>query len=63
MNAAKLEVVGAIGLFQCEDFDIEICGDSHNIKVKIADQGGYVKVKAEHILPHVVKIIEELSDD
>lgn len=63
MSVSKLEVVGVIALFQSEDFDIEIVGNSHNIKVKIADQGGYTKVKAEHILPHVIKIIEELNDD
>lgn len=61
MSIAKIEIVGNLALFETEDYVIEIVGDEHNIIVNVPDEGGYVKAKAEYIIPHLMSIIAELS--
>lgn len=41
--------------------NIEIAGELHNVTVRVPDEGGYVKAKAEYIIPHLMSIIAELS--
>lgn len=59
-NIAKLQVVGRIALLETPDFDIEVIGTEHQIKMKVEDKGGYKEVIAERLLPHVIAIIDEL---
>ncbi|WQZ01403.1 hypothetical protein [Klebsiella phage vB_KpnM_KpVB3] len=61
MSIAKLKIQGSIALFETKDYVIEIVGDEHNIIVRVPDEGGYVKAKAEYIIPHLMSIIAELS--
>ena len=61
MSITKLKIQGSIALFETEDYVIEIVGDEHNIIVRVPDEGGYVKAKAEYIIPHLMSIIAELS--
>ncbi|QBZ68975.1 hypothetical protein PQZ64_gp76 [Klebsiella phage vB_KpnM_IME346] len=61
MSIAKLKIQGSIALFETEDYVIEIVRDEHNIIVNVPDEGGYVKAKAEYIIPHLMSIIAELS--
>lgn len=61
MSIAKIEIVGNLALFESESYVIEIVGELHNITVRIPDEGGHVKAKAECIIPHLMSIIAELS--
>lgn len=61
MSIAKIEIQGSIALFETENYVIEIVGDEHNIIANVPDEGGYVKAKAERIVPHLMSIIAELS--
>lgn len=61
MSIAKIEIVGNLALFETESYVIEIVGELHNITVRVPDEGGYVKAKAEYIIPHLMGIIAELS--
>lgn len=61
MSITKLKIQGSIALFETKDYVIEIVGDEHNIIVRVPDEGGYVKAKAECIIPHIMSIIAELS--
>ena len=61
MSIAKLKIQGSIALFETKDYVIEIVGDEHNIIVRVPDEGGHVKAKAEYIIPHLMSIIAELS--
>ena len=63
MSICKLQVIGQIALLETEDFNIEIVGSQHIIKMKVSDPGGYKKVKAEHVLPHILSVIAELDND
>lgn len=56
---ACLEIVGAIAVFSCNDFDIEIVGDQHSITMKVPDPGGYKKVKAEYLVEPIMSILKE----
>lgn len=61
MSVAKLKIVGAIALFETEQYVIEIVGEQYDIVVNVPDEGGYIKVKAGHVVPHLMSIIAELS--
>lgn len=61
MTTAKLEIAGAIARFETEQYVIEVVGEQHNIVVNVPDEGGYIKVKAGHIVPHLMSIIAELG--
>lgn len=61
MNIAKLKIQGSVALFETEDYVIKIVGDEHNVIMNVPDEGGYVKAKAEYIIPHLMSIIAELS--
>ena len=61
MSIANIEIVGNLALFETESYVIEIMDESHNITVRVPDEGGYVKAKAEYIIPHLMSIIAELS--
>lgn len=61
MSIAKIEIVGNLTLFETESYVIEIAGELHDITVRVPDEGGYVKAKAECIIPHLMSIIAELS--
>lgn len=61
MSIAKVKIQGSVALFETKDYVIEIVGDEHNIIVRVPDEGGHVKVKAEYIIPHLMSIIAELS--
>lgn len=61
MSITKLKIQGSIALFETKDYVIEIVGDEHNIIVRVPDEGGYVKAKAERIILYLMSIIAELS--
>ncbi len=60
MSVAKLEIVGNLARFETDQYVIEVVGETHQISVKEPDEGGYIKVKAGYIVPHIISIIAEL---
>ena len=61
MSIAKIEIVGNLALFETESYVIEIVGELHDVTVRVPDEGGHIKAKAERIVPHLMSIIAELS--